>query len=215
MRKGEKRPDLQRARIGSCAVCSKEFRAVKDYHAKQQKYCSKACWSIRGSHRQVKSCEVCQKEFQSRHARRFCSFDCKWKGLRGPGAPAWKDGKSLERDRARLGPELARWRIAVYERDGYTCQHCAAKQNLHAHHIKEWSTHPDLRFEVSNGLTLCARCHGIIHGKDFSNRRVKKCSACQSEITGKGGTGMCRSCSISQWHRSRQPKWSELNGTPL
>lgn len=60
------------------------------------------------------------------------------------------------------------WVKAVKQRDNYTCQHCGIKENeyktktgkvLEVHHIKEWDTYPELRFEVSNGLTLCASCH--------------------------------------------------------
>jgi hypothetical protein len=56
-------------------------------------------------------------------------------------------------------PQYREWRTAVYERDGYTCQECGAKGKIVAHHIKHWAHHPDLRFEVSNGLTLCQECH--------------------------------------------------------
>lgn len=57
------------------------------------------------------------------------------------------------------------WRRQVFERDNFTCQHCGTKGgNLHAHHIKEWSKFPELRIEVSNGLTLCISCHDKHHG---------------------------------------------------
>ena len=49
MRKGEVRPDLQKARIGICLVCGEEFRAVKDFKDHKQKYCSRECWSKRAT----------------------------------------------------------------------------------------------------------------------------------------------------------------------
>lgn len=63
--------------------------------------------------------------------------------------------------------ERRRWRVAVFERDDYTCRDCGAKSVaglavpvvLNADHIKPWSEFPELRFDVSNGRTLCVPCH--------------------------------------------------------
>lgn len=61
-------------------------------------------------------------------------------------------------------PEYIDWRTAVYERDNFTCQECGARGvPLNAHHIKHWQHHPDLRFDVSNGVTLCEDCHAKKH----------------------------------------------------
>lgn len=159
-----------------CAVCSKSFEHVGSRDAK---YCSKDCWNIRNPP-VVKTCEMCGKAFETRdRSQKNCSKRCanKWrsKHLRGPNAVAWKDGKSLERERLRLGAEVKEWKRLVHARDNYTCQHCGHRgKGLHAHHIKEWAKHPELRFEVNNGLTLCALCHGKVHGKIFRVRGKAK-----------------------------------------
>ena len=61
-------------------------------------------------------------------------------------------------------PEYIAWRKAVYGRDNYTCQECgAARGDLNAHHVKSWQAHPELRFDVANGVTLCGACHANKH----------------------------------------------------
>lgn len=129
------------------------------------------------------------------------------------------------RDRARNSNKLSVWRIAVYKKDNFICQHCGSKANLHAHHIKEWATHPDLRFEIKNGLTLCGACHGAVHGKNFTKRKSKICANCSKTIANKTGTGLCHSCAakkhwLYRWEkftgkeavREDGVEWSELNG---
>lgn len=59
------------------------------------------------------------------------------------------------------------WRKKVFERDEYTCQHCQAKSGkdsevyLEPHHIKGWAKYEELRYELSNGITLCRECHKL------------------------------------------------------
>jgi len=121
-------------------------------------------------------------------------------------APRWKGGVSLKRERLRLGPELKVWRRAVFKRDNYKCQKCENGTPLHAHHIKEFAKYPELRFEVSNGLTVCAGCHGKIHGKDFTNRKRKTCQDCGDPIANKENTGRCRSCGQAEgWRKRKNP----------
>lgn len=57
------------------------------------------------------------------------------------------------------------WRMQVFVRDNFTCQKCAYGKGgkLVAHHIISYKTHPNLRLEVSNGITLCRRCHIDFH----------------------------------------------------
>ncbi len=98
--------------------------------------------------------------------------------LTGPANYQWKDGKAASR-RGRLG--LA-WSRAVKRRDAFTCRHCEFvshnKKGLHAHHVRSFADAPELRFDVSNGITLCAVCHFKIHHPDarvppkWGSRRV-------------------------------------------
>lgn len=68
--------------------------------------------------------------------------------------------------------DLSRWRIAVKRRDGRRCCHCGSTQDLHAHHIKQRASYPELAYDVENGVTLCKNCHVEEHRKmraDFAN----------------------------------------------
>jgi hypothetical protein len=60
-----------------------------------------------------------------------------------------------------------KWRMAVFQRDGFLCVDCGSKKNLNAHHIIPWSKTEKgspLRFDVNNGVTLCKVCHLKAHG---------------------------------------------------
>lgn len=66
-----------------------------------------------------------------------------------------------------------KWRQAVFERDNYTCQDCGKTEDLSTHHIKSYAEFPELRLDVSNGVTLCCYCHCKLHGwyKNTNNGR--------------------------------------------
>lgn len=99
--------------------------------------------------------------------------------LRGPTHHNWKGGVTPETVKQRNSRQYADWRLAVWRRDKFTCQRCGAvggrklgkgKHSLHAHHIQPWCDFPDLRFEVSNGETLCVPCHAAIPHKGHFRR---------------------------------------------
>jgi 5-methylcytosine-specific restriction endonuclease McrA len=77
----------------------------------------------------------------------------------------WKGGLTGKNRLLRNSFESKEWRKQVYERDNYTCQICGIRSGkgikvlLEADHIKPWFSHPELRFEISNGRTLCKSCH--------------------------------------------------------
>jgi len=54
------------------------------------------------------------------------------------------------------------WATLVKLRDG-NCTICQSSDDLHAHHIKSYKSHPELRYDVNNGTTLCAICHRQHH----------------------------------------------------
>lgn len=78
--------------------------------------------------------------------------------------PRWKGGISRAYKTGYYSVEYKLWRKAVFERDGYTCQDCGfygGHGYITAHHIKSFAKYPKLRFELSNGKTLCEDCHKL------------------------------------------------------
>lgn len=76
----------------------------------------------------------------------------------------WMGGKSSKNAKDRASVEARLWRESVFQRDGYICQHCLVHGgDLHAHHVKPFALYPELRTAISNGLTLCVKCHRHEH----------------------------------------------------
>lgn len=109
---------------------------------------------------EAKNCAECGAEFEApphRSAAKFCSQVCTHK--------ARDFGLTPASERARKSDAYKAWRKAVFERDNYTCQECESRSEagkplvIHADHIKPFALHPELRFDVGNGRTLCKPCH--------------------------------------------------------
>jgi 5-methylcytosine-specific restriction endonuclease McrA len=70
-----------------------------------------------------------------------------------------KSIKTLEKESSEL------WRRSVYERDNYCCLICGKyleegnKHNCQAHHIIDKKNHPQFKYDVMNGITLCYYDH--------------------------------------------------------
>lgn len=93
---------------------------------------------------------------RSPEQRRRISRSCR----RGPNHHKWKGGKRTENKKARECVEYRLWREEVYQRDNWTCIFCQKRGGeLEADHIKRFADYPELRYEPTNGRTLCVACH--------------------------------------------------------
>jgi len=150
----------------TCPTCGIDF-TTKLWNKDSKKYCSIEC-NIRAV---VKICEVCGKEFRIKksHAdgRFCCSKKCNVINQRkkiGVKNNNWKGGISTENQLARTCSTYKEWRISVYKRDHFTCVICGEHgKRINAHHVKAWKTHKELRYDISNGITLCHKCHKEVH----------------------------------------------------
>ena len=154
-----------------CEYCKKSFAIYKCWA--HRKFCSQQCSNkVNLPPRQgiitPKICLTCKKEYfrKGKFARdksKFCSLSCATKGANHWN---WKNGKTPLNHLLRKSKEYNEWRKAVYRRDYWTCRMCKVKQKHPvAHHPKNFNDFPDLRYKISNGITLCRSCHKRVHSE--------------------------------------------------
>lgn len=85
-----------------------------------------------------------------------------WLGKKGIEHLSWiEDRTKLKKTDRRNDMAYQEWRKNVWTRDGFKCRtanrNCAGR--IEAHHILQWSEHPKLRYELTNGITLCRAHH--------------------------------------------------------
>ena len=172
-----------------CEWCGK-VEQLRPSWAKTYRFCSYAC---RGAWRSVNwrgenhpnwqsdrvrkaNCQHCGKAFSfnpygnyAGTPQKFCSPECIKAGQKryyGEEHPLFNPDSRRNNRRGRHGA----WARAVIGRDNATCQHCGSTgTELHAHHIKSFEEYPDLRWEISNGITLCHKCHWALHAALTAN----------------------------------------------
>lgn len=122
------------------------------------------------------NCDYCGNKSEDkpshykRKKRHFCSAVCYAK-YRQELLPkhehnAWKGGITKATQVGRGNKKYKEWKRAVLARDG-KCVWCGSVEKLEADHIKRWSTHVELRLEITNGRTLCMKCHNKTRNKRF------------------------------------------------
>lgn len=170
-----------------CANCFRVFQQA--YPGK--KYCNRACYDTARYAKAHRICLICGKRFEyykSRGAVKYCSRTCYFKAPisiatrqarahHGENHPNWKGGVMKGRKDRNLAI-YKNWRNAIFARDHYTCVGCGIKNQqglgrtvrLEADHIKSWNEFPELRYEVSNGRTLCKECHSKRTAKQHKER---------------------------------------------
>jgi hypothetical protein len=80
----------------------------------------------------------------------------------------WEENNGIgEVPKKRISYKYRKWREEVLVRDSYICQKCGVSEKvMNVHHIKPFSKYELLRYEMSNGITLCQKCHLAIHKEE-------------------------------------------------
>jgi 5-methylcytosine-specific restriction endonuclease McrA len=123
-----------------CQYCGKPFKVWKSRLKRYNvKFCSRKCFN----------------QYKREHAKELMGGTKHWN---------WQGGISEEHHKLRRRKEYQKWRKAVLKRDNYTCRLCGQRGGkLTAHHIYNFCKYPELRYNIDNGITLCASCHARLH----------------------------------------------------
>ena len=94
---------------------------------------------------------------------------CHLKYNRGENHPSWNSELTDEdrREHSNRKKKYKKWVLDVFKNNNFTCQCCGDNSggNLVNHHLEGWHWCKELRFEISNGVTLCRDCHNKFHKK--------------------------------------------------
>lgn len=167
--------------VAVCPTCGNEFRYSP---SSEQTYCSKECSNLGKGQNNSAGTKAAWSDPEKRKRimdgikRRSQSEQ--WKSAphfqRGEKHPKYNGNRKARQDASRY--QYKQWHSLVLKACDYTCQRCGIRGGkLEAHHVKSWANHPELRFDVSNGIALCEDCHLSTHNR---NRKpiTKTCKHC-------------------------------------
>lgn len=100
----------------------------------------------------------------------YCTDDCK-KNCSSFAKKLYPSGYKVATSRE-VNPLL---RKLCFDRDGFMCIKCKAKENLHCHHILGATQYKLLSNDIDNVITVCASCHKKIHAQDGCKYNDLKC----------------------------------------
>lgn len=161
-----------------CQNCKYIYHLEKNGSWRKRKYCSPKCSQLGQKGKKVIFTQEWRdkiskagkgRKFTKEHKRKMSLAGSgkkqPWTSKRnreatGEKSPAWRGGITPIHAAIRSSFEYEEWRVAVLERDLYTCQICfEIGGKLNVDHIKRFADYPELRLELSNGRTLCENCH--------------------------------------------------------
>ena len=109
-------------------------------------------------------CTVCSNKWQTKPEHIIAGHGCPHCCRSGKNSGTWQGGLTSEALTIRHSKRYCDWRDSVFIRDDFTCKICN-KRGVHiaAHHKNSFSKYPNLRFDITNGVTLCKDHHNQYH----------------------------------------------------
>lgn|SRR3990167_3552131 len=173
----------------NCVICNKQFFTISsDIKRGRGKCCSKSC-ATKLKHKEGKfpkiltaesnpnwkggkpKCINCGNKVTSSQSKKCGNcWSIYMKTKIGENNHKWiKDRTQLKKsEKKHLDGGYREWMFAVKKRDGWICRiadvNCDGR--LEAHHIKNWKEYPELRYEITNGITLCHAHHPMGRAKE-------------------------------------------------
>jgi hypothetical protein len=87
--------------------------------------------------------------------------------MRGDKHPNWVNG-NYKKQETRNDSAYQNWRMLCVKRDGWKCkinkEDCSGR--LEVHHILGFTKHPELRYDINNGITLCHFHHPRVRSEE-------------------------------------------------
>ena len=148
-----------------CLTCKKTYFQPKNQRGKvwaNRKYCSHSCMPVWNK---GKSVILNRKFFDDNPTIRGIGSRLNWNWPRGEDNHKWIQDRSKLKRFSKQGDRrcyaYSDWRKNVWKRDEFKCKinnkDCSGK--LEAHHILGFKEHPELRYDINNGITLCHAHH--------------------------------------------------------
>ena len=162
----------------SCDHCGQFVDVLPYRHTRQHFYCSRPCfYNARktGGWTACENPECNNTVYRSSRRKRtrkhvFCSMKCRSAVVHGPNHHLWEGG--IDPHDKRKGHEFSShtYRL-ILERDQYSCQECGDYECdvLHVDHVLAICNGGSN--DISNGRTLCVKCH---NKKSTGDRRINR-----------------------------------------
>lgn len=144
-----------------CEICSKTVWYTSKRCFKHR-FTGKTNYNWKGG---PEFCRICRKAIARSTKSGLCINHYK-----GKDHHSWRGGISKSEHKIRNSVPYKLWRTAVLRRDKRKCVNCGSDNKLVADHIKPFIKFPELRFELSNGRTLCHACDLKLGWKHWNDK---------------------------------------------